>query len=63
MSCATSARHLGDTNRFAPLKGDPDAFERHPYILGVTNGFVDFANSGWYRIWSEIASGPTMSGG
>ncbi len=40
---------LGDTNRFAPLKGNLDAFERHPYILGVRNGFVDFANSGWYH--------------
>jgi hypothetical protein len=40
---------LGDGQRLAPLKGDPDAFEREPFILGVSNGFVDFAYRGWYR--------------
>jgi hypothetical protein len=40
---------LGDTNRFAPRKGHPDAFERHPFVLGVRNGYVDFANRGWYQ--------------
>jgi hypothetical protein len=40
---------LGDTSRIAPLKGNADAFERHPFIAGVTNGYVDFAYSGWYR--------------
>jgi hypothetical protein len=39
---------LGDTDRFAPRKGDVAAFERHPYILGVSNGHVDFAYRGWY---------------
>lgn len=39
---------LGDTERLAPLKGDPIAFERHPFITGVSNGFVDFAYNGWY---------------
>jgi hypothetical protein len=40
---------LGDTLRWAPRKGHPSAFERHPYILGVSNGRVDFAYRGWYR--------------
>lgn len=40
---------LGDTHRFSPRKGHPDAFERQPFILGVANGHVDFAYRGWYR--------------
>lgn len=40
---------LGDTNRFAPRKNDPDTFERHPFILGVRNGHVEFAMNGWYQ--------------
>ncbi len=40
---------LGDSNRLTPLKGDAEAFEREPYILGVSNGFVDFAYRAWYR--------------
>jgi hypothetical protein len=40
---------LGDTNRFAPRKGDPAAFERHPFILGVSNGYVEFAYKSWYQ--------------
>jgi hypothetical protein len=39
---------LGDTNRLAPFKGHPQAFARTPYILGVSNGHVDFAYRGWY---------------
>ena len=39
---------LGDSNRLAPRKGNPGAFEEHPYILGVNNGFVEFAYKGWY---------------
>lgn len=39
---------LGDTSRIAPHKGNPDAFEQHPYIVGVNNGFVEFAYKGWY---------------
>ena len=39
---------LGDAQRLTPRKGHPDTFERMPYILGVTNGHVDFAYSGWY---------------
>ena len=40
---------LGDTHRFAPRKGDVDAFERMPFILGVSNGHVRFAYNGWYK--------------
>lgn len=40
---------LGDTHRLSPRKGHPDAFERQPFILGVTNGHVDFAYKGWYQ--------------
>jgi hypothetical protein len=40
---------LGDTNRLAPRKGHPDSFERHPFILGVQNGYVEFAVHGMYR--------------
>ena len=39
---------LGDMNPFAPRKGNPEAFERQPYILGVNNGFVEFAYKGLY---------------
>jgi hypothetical protein len=40
---------LGDTHRFAPRKNNPDAFEKMPFILGVNNGFVEFAYNGWYQ--------------
>ena len=40
---------LGDTNRIAPRKNHADSFERMPFILGVSNGYVDFAYNGWYR--------------
>ena len=40
---------LGDTNRIAPRKNDPDSFEKEPYILGVSNGHVQFAYNGWYK--------------
>jgi hypothetical protein len=39
---------LGDLDRFAPFKGNPDAFERQPFILGVSNGHVEFAYNGMY---------------
>jgi len=39
---------LGDLDRFAPRKGDADAFARDPFILGARNGHVDFAYKGWY---------------
>jgi hypothetical protein len=40
---------LGDTNRFAPRKGHVESFERRPFILGVSNGHVDFAYDSWYE--------------
>lgn len=40
---------LGDTNRIAPRKNHPESFEQMPFILGVTNGHVDFAYNGWYK--------------
>jgi hypothetical protein len=40
---------LGDTNRLGPYKSNPDAFERHPFIVGVTNNFVQFAHHGYYQ--------------
>ena len=40
---------LGDTHRFAPRKNNPDAFEKMPFILGVSNGYVEFAYNGWYK--------------
>jgi hypothetical protein len=40
---------LGDTNRLGPYKSDPDAFEREPFVLGVTNNYVQFAYRGYYE--------------
>lgn len=40
---------LGDTHRLSPRKNHADVFERQPFILGVTNGHVDFAYRGWYQ--------------
>lgn len=40
---------FGDTNRIAPRKNHIDAFETMPFILGVSNGFVDFDYNGWYK--------------
>ena len=40
---------LGDWNPLAPRKGHPETFEQTPYILGVTNGHVEFAYGGWYK--------------
>lgn len=40
---------LGDTNPVSPRKSHPESFEKTPYILGVTNGHVVFAYSGWYK--------------
>jgi hypothetical protein len=39
---------LGDTNAIAARKNQADAFERHPFILGVQGGHVEFASHGWY---------------
>jgi len=40
---------LGETGRLAPLRGDPDIFEREPFILNVKNGFVRFNYHGWHQ--------------
>jgi hypothetical protein len=40
---------LGDSFRFAPRKGNAAAFERHPFIIGVSGRYVDFAYKGWYQ--------------
>jgi hypothetical protein len=40
---------LGDTQRFAPRKNHVDSFEQVPFILGVSNGYVEFAYNGWYK--------------
>lgn len=40
---------LGDTNAWAPRKGEPEAFAATPFILGTANGHVNFAYGGWYK--------------
>ena len=40
---------LGDTNGIAARKNHAESFERHPFILGVSNGYVEFKSHGWYR--------------
>ena len=40
---------LGTTGRFAPLKNDADAFERAPFLAGVSGGFVQFHYRGWHQ--------------
>ncbi|HMF95634.1 MAG TPA: hypothetical protein VKE96_15135 [Vicinamibacterales bacterium] len=40
---------LGETGRLAPLRGDPDIFERQPFILGVKDGVVRFNYHGWHQ--------------
>jgi hypothetical protein len=40
---------FGDTHRMAPRKNHVESFEQMPFVLGVSNGFVDFAYQGWYK--------------
>ena len=40
---------LGSTGRFAPRRGDPDAFDREPFIVGVRDGFVEFGYRGRHQ--------------
>jgi hypothetical protein len=40
---------LGSTGRFVPAKGNPEAFERDPFLLGVRDGFVEFHYGGWHQ--------------
>jgi hypothetical protein len=40
---------LGETGRLAPRRGDPDVFERRPFIRGLKDGFVAFDYHGWHQ--------------
>src|SRR5207253_3954465 len=40
---------LGDTGRIAARCGNPDLFERQPFLAGVENGFVRFAYHGRHQ--------------
>jgi hypothetical protein len=40
---------LGETGRFDPRRGDIDAFEREPFILGVDRGRVRFGYQGRHQ--------------
>jgi hypothetical protein len=40
---------LGDTGRFAPLRGDPDAFARHGFVKSVSGGLIAFHYHGWHQ--------------
>lgn len=40
---------FGSTGRFAPRRGEVDAFRRHRFITGVNDGFVDFGYRGWHQ--------------
>jgi hypothetical protein len=40
---------LGETGRLKPKRGDPELFERTPFITGVENGFVQFNYHGWHQ--------------
>ena len=67
---------LGETGRLAPLRGNPDIFERQAFILDVKDGFVRFNYRGWHqelfrrsRRWISRCSrpvgavdGPSMDG-
>jgi hypothetical protein len=40
---------LGETGRLAPQRGDPDIFEREPFITAVKDGIVEFNYHGWHQ--------------
>ena len=40
---------LGETGRLAPQRGDPEIFERQPFIKSVIGGFVQFHYHGWHQ--------------
>jgi hypothetical protein len=49
---------LGETGRLAPKRGDPDIFEREPFITGVKDGFVQFNYHGWHQeLFKRISPG------
>ncbi len=49
---------FGDTHRMAPRKNHVESFEQMPFVLGVSNGFVDFAYQGWYKNLVEERNKP-----
>ena len=40
---------LGETGRLAPKRSDPDLFERHRFVNGVSDGYVEFHYHGWHQ--------------
>ena len=44
---------LGDTSFLTPRKNNIEAFEKAPFIDGVTNGWVDFSYGGIYKKYVE----------
>jgi hypothetical protein len=40
---------LGDTNVISARKNHAETFERHPFVLGVRNGYVEFKPHPWYQ--------------
>ena len=44
---------LGDTNGISARKNHAESFERHPFVLGVRGGHVEFKSHGWYRALVE----------
>ena len=40
---------LGETGKLDPERNNPDIFERHAFITGVSNGFVRFSYHGWHQ--------------
>jgi hypothetical protein len=40
---------LGSTGKIAPIRGDPDVFERAPFIEAIRNGYVEFNYDGLHQ--------------
>jgi hypothetical protein len=40
---------LGETAKLDPQRNNPDIFERHAFITGVKNGYVEFSYHGWHQ--------------
>jgi hypothetical protein len=40
---------LGETDRFAPQRGDVELFARLPFMTGVKDGHVQFYYNGWHK--------------
>jgi hypothetical protein len=40
---------LGETAKLDPKRNEPDIFERHAFVTGVRNGFVQFSYHGWHQ--------------